>query len=225
MNIKRDLWIAVLGGFLFALVSPVALPLIHDFQVNHLGVQNPSLGITTEYEENVTNAESRGLGNSTYDRYKITIKNQRNKVLRYITVAFLFPGGIESARVGSERPKANSYSRYARLAVKDTPENLTSVSNAVRIRELPPGKEVTVTFVIDTKPQEVWAWPYGDWAGVENYNASDGTLMISGQYNWMFKGSMYTEEIEYTKVNARKDNTLERFDICIGESPAIECRK
>ncbi|WP_430504274.1 hypothetical protein [Haloparvum sp. PAK95] len=214
---------SILGGLIFTAISPIVVPVIHDAQVNHFGVQNPTLGVEVEYAEDVESSTFNVSDQESYDRYRVIIRNPSSRRLTTVTIGLAFLGGIEAQEVGHYQvTDASSYSANARLAVQNHVENTTHITNAIRISHLPPGKVVTATFLIDRSPEERVLPGYWETSGLQNYNASKGTVMVSGQFRWNFKGSIYTENEGFTHINASKRASPYRFDNCIGEqSPEI----
>lgn len=164
--------------------------------------------------------------NETYERYRIFIHNPSDRTLNTLTVGLAFPGGIEAQTLGGHQPiDASSYSRIARFAKPQSnrPSNATFLTNAVRIRQLPPDKVITASFLIDRSPEEAPLPGYWETEGLEEYNFSKRSVMVSGEYRWDFKGSVYTEKREFTYVNASYRQSRRRFDICIGDQRREIC--
>jgi hypothetical protein len=215
---------SILGGLIFTFVSPFIVPAIHDFQVNHLNAQNPDLGVEVRYAENVSGSTFNISDNETYHRYQIEIHNPTNQMLNTITVGLAFPGGIKNQSVGHFQPMdSRSYSRNAYLAQTESPNNTALITNAIIIPQLPPGKTVTATFLIDQSLEKRPIPGYWDTAGLEEYNASTGSIMISGHYRWDFKGQTYSEEERFTYVDASQRASPGRFDVCIGAKNEEYC--
>lgn len=228
INWKREFLLifigSILGGIIFTSISPFVVPAIHNVQVNELGAQNPVLGIEVEYANDVSGNTFLENGTEKYDRYRIVIHNPSDKVLNTITVGVAFPGGIESQDVGHFQVKdGSSYSGNARLAQTREIENTTYVTNAIRISKLPPGKVVSATFLIDESPEEAPILGYWGSSGLDNYNASEGSIMVSGQFRWNLKGSTYTDDREFTLIYASQRASPYKFDLCVGEQRENIC--
>lgn len=208
---------AIIGGVVFSAVSPFIVPTIHDIQVYHLGVEKPSIGIEVEYAENIDGSRFSVPANESYDRYTVTVQNPSRKRVSTLTIGLVFPGVIEAQGVGLTQPEDGiSYSRNAWLVATDSSDNFSYASNALKVDELPPLKEVSATFLIDRTPEKAPIPGYWETSGLTRYNASRGTMMVSGQYRWQFKGSYYTELRQYTLLNVSHEVTPNRYDLCIG---------
>jgi hypothetical protein len=228
INWKRELLLigigSILGGLLFTAISPFVVPAIHDFQVNQLGAQNPTVGVEVEYAEDVDGEPYSVPPNETYDRYIIRIQNPSKKQVSSLTVAMAFPGVIEEQEIGGyQAADETSYSQNARLVATDPPDNASYATNAIKLQELPPLKSVSVVFLIDRTPEKRPVPGYWGTAGLESYNASRGSLMLYGQYRWQFKGSVYTEVREFTYVDTRPTVAASTYDYCIGERATEIC--
>lgn len=216
---------AILGGVIFSAVSPFIVPTIHDIQVNQFEVQNPTVGIEVEYAEGIDEPRFSVPANESYDRYTVTVQNPSQKQVSTVTVGLMFPGVIEAQQIGFVQPADDiSYSRNAWLVAGDPPKNFSYTSNALKVDELPPLKEVSATFLIDRSPEETPKPGYWDTAGVSRYEYSRGTIMVSGQYRWQFKGSVYTEMQEFVLLNESQSDTYERYDVCVGKNVEPLCR-
>jgi hypothetical protein len=230
INWKRELVLvfigSILGGLLFTFVSPFVVPSIHDFQVNEMGAQNPTLGVDVEYGEDAQNYAVDIPTNETYERYRIIIHNPSDKVLSTVTVGVAFPGGIEYQEVGRfQTQDSNSYSWNVRLARTQSNDNLTFVTNGIHINQLPPGKTASVTFLVDSTPEEHLIPGYWETSQLDGYDASEGTVMVSGEYRWDFKGSIYTERTEFTEIDKNNRTSQSKFDLCIGEQREAICHR
>lgn len=217
---------AIVGGVIFSAVSPFIVPTIHDFQVNHFGVQKPTVGIEVEYAEDVDGSRFSVPANETYDRYRVTVQNPSRKKVSILTVGLVFPGTIEAQEMGYTQPVNEvSYSRNGHLVATDPPDNFSYVSNALKIQELPPLKEVSVTFLVDRTPEKAPMPGYWKTEGLSEYNGSRGTVMVSSQYQWQFKSSVYSEIREYTLVDASPESYPRRYDLCVGKKKPEICAK
>lgn len=215
---------AIVGGLTFSLVSPFIVPAIHDFQVNQLGAQNPTVGVEVRYAERIDGAKYPVPSNETYDRYTVHIQNPSQKQVSTLTVGFAFPGAIEYQQIGAHQASDEiSYSRNARLVATEPSDNFSYTSNAVKVDELPPLKEVSVTFLIDRTLEKAPMPGYWETGGLTEYNDSRGTIMVSGQYRWQFKGSVYMEDQEYTWINASQRNSPRKYDVCVGKKAKSIC--
>lgn len=216
---------AIVGGLIFSAVSPFIVPFIHDIQVEEFGVQKPTVGIEVEYTEGVDGERFTVPTNESYDKYTITIQNPTQKQVRFPIVGFVFPGVIEAQRVGqSQLSDGISYSKNAQLVARDSADNFSYSSNAIKSDKLPPLKEISATFLVDRTPEEIPIPGYWKTKGLTNYRGSKGTLMITGQYQWQFKGSIYSETKEYVLVNESHGDSHYRYDVCVGESPPQICK-
>lgn len=214
----------IIGGLVFTSVSPFIVPHIHNFQVNHLGAGNPVLGVEVEYAGEVPGNSFSVSKNDTYDRYNVIITNPSTKELRTVTVGVAFPGGIEAQSVGHfQTIDEDSYSQNANLVQTKNITNGSYVTNAIFISQLPPEKTASAAFLIDTTPEETLLPGYWETTGLEDYNASKGSIMVSGQYRWEFKGSVYIEEREFTYINVSSRASPHQFDICVGAQPDETC--
>lgn len=226
INWKRETLLvifgAILGGLVFTAVSPFVVPTIHDIQVHQFGVQKPTLGVEVDYASGVSGERFSVSDNETYDRYTVTIQNPSDKRVSTLTVGTVFPGVIEAQRV-EPATTGISYSNNVELVATDSPENFSLASNGIRVSEIPPLKEVSATFLIDTTPEKGLAPGYWNTRGLDEYNASRGSIMISGQYRWQFKGSTYTEFKPYSYTNASKNDSPRKYDICVGKSSEKVC--
>ena len=220
INWKREtllvIFSAILGGLVFTAISPFIVPTIHDIQVYEFGVQKPTVGVEVDYASGVSGERFSISDNETYDRYTINIQNPSDKRVSALTVGAMFPGVIEAQRVG---PAATgiSYSNNVELVATSSPENFSWASNGIRVSEVPPLKQVSITFLIDTTPEKAPVPGYWKQRGFETYNASQGSIMVSGQYRWQFKGSTYTELKPYSYTNASQNDSPNKYDVCIGK--------
>lgn len=230
INWKREIILifvgSILGGLIFTAFSPFIVPHIHDFQVYELGAQNPTLGVHVEYAENVSGDNFQVPKNEEYDRYTVIIQNPSKKILSSVTIGLTFPGVIEAQEVGAYQARdAISYSENAHLVATDEVENFSYISNAIKIDELPPLKEISVTFLIDSTPEQPPIPGYWETAGLSEYNASRGSLMIDGQYRWQFKGTVYTETRQFIYIGREEIPGKSKYDMCIGKKSETICGK
>lgn len=230
INWKKELILifigSILGGLIFTTISPFIVPHIHDFQVYELGAENPDLGVHVEYAENVSVNTFQVPKNEDYDRYTIIIQNPSKKILSSVTIGLAFPGVIEAQEVGTyQAPDAISYSENAHLVANVDGENVSYYTNAIKVDELPPLKEISVTFIIDLTPEQPPLPGYWETAGLSEYNASRGSLMIDGQYRWQFKGSIYTENRQFTYIGPEEIPGKIKYDLCIGKRSEKICWK
>lgn len=206
----------IVGGLIFASVSPFIVPEIQDEQVA-LGAEKPTLGVEVKYAGDSPGRSFSIDGNETYDRYQVLVHNPSDKVLRYVTVGLAFPGGIKAHEMGHfQVSDEHSYSHNAELVAAQEVNDTVLVTNAISIPQLPPGKEVSATFLIDPTWEETPIPGYWDLTGLDDYNVSRGSIMVSGHYQWEFKGSFYTEERSYKYVNASARNSPTKYDFCVG---------
>lgn len=170
---KRELILigvgSIIGGLLFTFISPFVVPGIHDFQVNSLDAQNPTVGVDVEYAENVSGTSFSVPSNETYDRYVIRIQNPSKKRVSSVLIGIAFPGVIEEQQIGAyQTPDEVSYSKNAELVATDAQANLSYATNAIKVEQLPPLKSVSVTFLIDRTPEET---PVPGYWGTEGLNS------------------------------------------------------
>jgi len=209
---------AILGGIVFSFFSPIIVPTINDFQVNQLGVQKPTAGIEVDYAGEI-NGSNHGLStNETYSRYSITVTNPSEKPLNAAEFGFMFPGEIEHQRVNSCLFRNSSNCSQSGQLVAGIPtSNFSIVSNAIRIDTLSPFREVQLTFLVDTTPEGAPVPGYISQSR-SSYNASAGSIMVSGRYNWQFNGRTYQENQPDTYLNVSQRDEPFTAEVCVGNN-------
>lgn len=180
----------LIGGVVFASLSPAIAPAMYDFHVQSGIVDSPSPTVEVHQLE-VPDRELRdryNLSSGNYSAYQLDLSNPDQRTLRNFELNARFPGCVERSSLGATNfgtAIVSNETREIRIGEYANRSANATCYGAVGVEEFPPGKAARVTFVVDENASA---------NRTRLYEAPrPGSVLLADSFSWEYHGRSYSD--------------------------------
>lgn len=199
----------LIGGVVFASLSPAIGPAMYDFHVQSGIVDRPEPAVSVHEVRGVSDAaitENFDVHDEeNYSLYVVELRNDDNRVLNNYNLNVRFPGCVEETSMGATTfGTAVVSNETKRIQVGEFTNKSANATcyGAIQIDEFSTSSSGLVTFVVDHTPDE---------NSTKLYSAPEdrGSVLLSSSYTWEYNSRSYYEpaEVESYETSVH-NNTL-----------------
>jgi hypothetical protein len=194
----------LIGGVVFASLSPAVAPAMYDFHVD-TGIVDSPAPVVAVHELEVPESELReryNLSAGNYSAYELELSNPDQRTLQNFDLNARFPGCVERSQLGATNfgtAVVSNETSEVRVREFTNRSANTTCYGAVAVEEFPPGKVAHVTFVVDEDaPQN----------RTRLYDApSSGSVLLADSFSWEYNGRSYSDPAKLTRQSVDGNRT------------------
>ena len=197
----------LIGGVVFASLSPAIGPAMYDFHVQSGIVDQPEPAVSVHEISGVSDeaiAENFDVHEEeNYSLYVVELRNDDNRVLSNYNLNVRFPGCVEKTSLGATTfGTAVISNETKRIQVGEFSNRSANATcyGAIQIDEFSTSSSGLVTFVVDHTPDEnhTQLYPNPD---------EPGDVYLSSSYTWEYNSRSYYEPAELVTYETKDHNT------------------
>jgi len=196
----------LIGGVVFASLSPALAPVMYDLHVRSGVVEKPEPAVAV-YELDVPQGaieEQYNVSESgDYTVYAVELENADQRTLGNYDLNVRFPGCVEATSMGAtnfDTALVTNQSREVQLGEFENRSANATCYGAVGIDEFPPGNSALVTFLVD---ENATTGPDGLYPEPED----PGTVLVATSYSWQYNGRSYYDGADPVVRSVRSPDT------------------
>src|SRR6056297_217019 len=196
----------LIGGVVFASLSPAIGPAMYDLHVQSGIVDKPEPSVSVHEISGVSDeaiAENFDIHDEeNYSLYVVELRNDDNRVLSNYNLNVRFPGCVEKTSLGATTfGTAVISNETKRIQVGEFSNRSANATcyGAIQIDEFSTSSSGLVTFVVDHTPDEnhTQLYPNPD---------EPGDVYLSSSYTWEYNSRSYYEPAELVTYETKEHN-------------------
>ncbi|WP_335999186.1 hypothetical protein [Halorientalis halophila] len=200
----------LIGGVVFASLSPAVTPAMYDLHVQSGIVEDPQPTVDVERLNEVSDAELEERFNvsseGNYSVYQLSVHNPEQRTLHDFDLNVRFPGCVQDSDLGTTNfgtAVVSNETDEVRIGEFANRSANATCYGALSIEEFTPDKAASVTFVVDED---------GDTNRTRLYEApaDDDSVLLTDSYSWEYNGRSYADETELTRQSVAGNRTKQR---------------
>jgi len=194
----------LIGGVVFASLSPAIGPVMYDFHVQSGIVDRPAPDVEVHQLE-VPDRELQeryNLSVGNYTAYELELANPDQRTLRNFDLNARFPGCVERSALGVTNfgtAVVSNETQEVRVGEYTNRSANATCYGAVSVDEFAPGKAAHVTFVVDEN------------ASVNRtrlYDAPESeSVLLADSFSWEYNGRSYSDPADVTHESVVANRT------------------
>lgn len=195
----------LIGGVVFASLSPAIAPAMYDFHVQSGIVDSPTPAVEVNQLE-VPDRELQArynLSAGNYSVYRVELSNPDQRTLRNFELNARFPGCVERSSLGATNfgtAVVSNETREIRIGEYANRSANATCYGAVGAEEFPPGKAARVTFVVDENASA---------NRTQLYEAPEsGSVLLADSFSWTYNGRSYSDPAAVSRQSVGGNRTL-----------------
>ncbi|RXK49357.1 hypothetical protein [Halorientalis pallida] len=195
----------LIGGVVFASLSPAIAPAMYDFHVQSGIVDSPTPAVEVNQLE-VPDRELQArynLSAGNYSVYRVELSNPDQRTLRNFELNARFPGCVERSSLGATNfgtAVVSNETREFRIGEYANRSANATCYGAVGAEEFPPGKAARVTFVVDENASA---------NRTQLYEAPEsGSVLLADSFSWTYNGRSYSDPAAVSRQSVGGNRTL-----------------
>jgi hypothetical protein len=180
----------LIGGVVFASLSPAIGPAMYDFHVQSGIVDSPTPAVEV-YQLEIPDQELQkryNLSAGNYSAYELELANPDQRTLRNFDLNVRFPGCVERSALGATNfgtAVVSNQTEEVRVGEYTNRSANATCYGAVAVDEFSPGKAARVTFVVDENASA---------NRTRLYEApGSGSVLLADSFSWEYNGRSYSD--------------------------------
>ncbi|WP_424019283.1 hypothetical protein ACOZ4N_07380 [Halorientalis pallida] len=180
----------LIGGVVFASLSPAVAPAMYDLHVQSGIVDSPTPAVEVDHLE-VPDRELQArynLSAGNYSAYRLELSNPDQRTLRNFELNARFPGCVERSSLGATNfgtALVSNETNEVRVGEYANRSANATCYGAVGVEEFPPGKAARVTFVVDENASANRTRLYDP--------PESGSVLLADSFSWTYNGRSYSD--------------------------------